>query len=523
MVAFQDGVAGFNEETRQMKHVFGRARLGLVALLALCMLGQFPVTGFAQDATPVAQPSTEAPTVVVPPTDVPQPTLEPSATSETSPVPTDVSPAATPTAESAARSQSIQALAATLVSPVDPTIVQASCTNGVISPPTVTPVTTTGITYQVSGTPAAGSSTVVSATLNSTEFAFGPIPDNWFLLQEFVAIATFDLDPNPPCTDVVPVAPTVVQASCAGGSFAPPSVTLPANTAVISYSLVGQAAVGRSVIVTADLERDGDAWSSSLPSGWSVQGEFAILSVGPFAKAPCTPAVPIVVEATCRDGVGTRGSVTLPPNTSAIAYLIQSSAGTDVVIASLRATTFAWANPLPTGWIVVDATAALFEVDNLDRDPCMATSLVATGFFHGVIGDYNPGETIDLTPIVPASPGITYTVTGIATPGRTITVTAELHDGYDWPDDLPAGWIEVDEDTAIYRFVLAGNGGSDANPDVPAVSAPSTDRAAPAALVTSLPSTGAGPGDAPGSGWVLLVSVLLLAMAALVGRRHRKV
>ncbi|MDQ3657492.1 MAG: hypothetical protein M3457_20750, partial [Chloroflexota bacterium] len=103
-----------------------------------------------------------------------------------------------------------------------------------------------------------------------------------------------------------------------------------------------------------------------------------------------------------------------------------------------------------------------------------------------IIDSYEPGAVIDLTPIVPASPGITYRLSGIVAPNETITVTADLHEGYDWPDDPPRGWREVDDDTAIHTFMIDAELEIVVNPGAPVVEQASCDGRDPE---VSLPGT----------------------------------
>ncbi|MDQ3657491.1 MAG: hypothetical protein M3457_20745 [Chloroflexota bacterium] len=177
------------------------------------------------------------------------------------------------------------------------------------------------------------------------------MPAGWNLVANGqVAVANFELDEAPPCAEVAPVAPTVKQASCDGGMFRPPTVVLPANTTVISYTQIGQAAVGRSVIVTAELGRETDTWATALPAGWALEGSFAVFPAGPFAKAVCTPAEPLIVPAACHSGVLVPASVKAPADTNVMLYRIESDADVTLVTVETR-TGSVLVNPLPTGWI----------------------------------------------------------------------------------------------------------------------------------------------------------------------------
>lgn len=50
--------------------------------------------------------------------------------------------------------------------------------------------------------------------------------------------------------------------------------------------------------------------------------------------------------------------------------------------------------------------------------------------------------------------GITYSLDGTVARGETVTVTAELSQGYTWESSLPEGWTRVDANTATYQIVL---------------------------------------------------------------------
>jgi hypothetical protein len=506
-------------------------RLALVLLLMM-IGGGTPAT--AQDATPVEESS---PSPIPEPTTVSEEpaTTIPDATTEATEPPVATEPVIdateTPSLPSTPATAgiddeplSVQALVATTVSPVDPVIVQPTCIDGVVIAPTVTPVATTGLTYQVVDTPSPGRSVIVTAALTSTDFAFGPVPSNWTVVQDVVAIANFDIDPVPPCEAVVPLPPVVTQARCEGGSITQPQVTVPDNTSVISYSRAGQVAVGRSVIVTADLEREGDTWVDPLPSGWSRQGVFPVYTVGPLAKAPCVPASPIITAASCLDGIAVPASVAAPPNSTVIRYQLQSNPGSAVVFASLEGNAVAWADPLPDEWRQVNDTLAMFFAEGLNVAPCIETNLVSSSLFPDMIeGLYVFGDSIDLAPILPASPGIAYAISGTASLNMTITVTAELQDGYDWPETLPVGWTAIDEDTAVYRFVIDGTFDYAENPPVADAPVPPLAKPTTSPVVTSLPSTGAmDEGGGAGSSWLLPALLLLTLMAAGGGRFMRR-
>ncbi len=514
-----------------MTNVLVRSRPGLAVVLMAWILMLSTSSGLAQDSTPVASteiadtgpgnPPAESPTATPPPSEAPESTASPTSEAASPPAePTSTLEAdATPTvtlSPDGFSSFAIQAAAATLVTPEDPTVVQATCVAGVIHSPTVTFAITPGVQYQSSSTPVAGGDYFLIASLQDG-YDWGDLPDNWTFIGAFgIASSNITLDPTPACTDVIPVAPTVFQATCIAGVFAAPSITLPADTDVIAYTRSGQATVGRSVLVTAELVRDADTWGT-LPAGWTRQGEFAVLVVGPLGRAACSPVEPAITPATCRDGVGVFASASAPSNTNAISYSLQRQGGTAIVFATLQPATSVWIDPLPGDWVTVNETLAMRVIDGLNADPCVRTNLVSAAFFQSTVESVEIGEVFDLVPIVPASPGIAYTVSGIG--GGVFTVTAELIDGYDWPDDLPAGWIEIDEDTAIYRFTLTVDPAGNSDPEPPTPTGGATS--GPAVLVTALPVTGTGPSNAflPTAPMLLLVSLLMAVSGVALRRR----
>jgi hypothetical protein len=141
-----------------------------------------------------------------------------------------------------------------------------------------------------------------------------------------------------------------------------------------------------------------------------------------------------------------------------------------MVIARFKISSATWVDPMPNGWRASDETLALTSTIEIETGSCTATNLVSPQVFHTMIVDsYEPGDVLDLTPIVPASPGITYRISGTVGPDGEITVIADLREGYDWPDDLPSGWRAIDDDTAILSFTIDANLEVFVSPDTPTV------------------------------------------------------
>ncbi|MGO2139888.1 MAG: choice-of-anchor A family protein [Leucobacter sp.] len=137
------------------------------------------------------------------------------------------------------------------VAPVAPTVAQAVCTeDGSATAPTVTVAETAGITYEVAGEVKAGSTVTVTATANVGYFL--EKVKGWVLSDDKKS-ATFTVDLENIVCDrpVALVVPTVTQAVCTeDGSVTLPTITL-AETAGVTYEVIGEVLPGKSVKVVA--------------------------------------------------------------------------------------------------------------------------------------------------------------------------------------------------------------------------------------------------------------------------------
>ncbi len=242
----------------------------------------------------------------------------------------------------------------------------------------------------------------------------------------------------------VPVNPTVTQGECPeGGEPVLPTLDLPANTSTIMYSVDpgGPYAPGQTVVVTATLAGDGLTWGE-LPEGWVMVDEDSAELEVTFADVPCVPVAPVVVQPECPEGVPTEPMLELPDDTDAVSYVVISQDedsfgyGETVVVVATLEPGYVWADVLPEGWEMVDETTAAFEVTFAEA-PCVANPVAPE-----VVQSQCPDGTVTRpTLTLPTTTGITYSVTpaGPYSGGRTVTVTAMLHDGYGW-GTLPAGW-----------------------------------------------------------------------------------
>ena len=189
-------------------------------------------------------------------------------------------------------------VACTPVVPADPAVTQATCTNGVVTVPTVEPATgPTGVSYSLDppGPYDPGTETytvTVTATL-SDGLAWGELPDDWTGQSPTTATFTAGLV-GTTCDEVTPVAPTNHAAQCVDGAVTPPTLTL-AETDGITYSVDADPpyAPGQTIEVTATLDDAGVAWPDPLPPGWTATSDTTATYHTTFDDVACTPVLPV--------------------------------------------------------------------------------------------------------------------------------------------------------------------------------------------------------------------------------------
>ena len=133
------------------------------------------------------------------------------------------------------------------VTPVAPELTQAECAGGVVSRPTLSLPTTTGITYTAEpGRPhAQGQSVTVTATLDPTGVGWpASMPAGWERTSPTTATYVFTFDPVS-CLPVVPVDPTVVPATCTNGEVVAPSITVPETAGIVYVVEPADSVMGR--------------------------------------------------------------------------------------------------------------------------------------------------------------------------------------------------------------------------------------------------------------------------------------
>ena len=177
------------------------------------------------------------------------------------------------------------------VAPIAPTVAQAVCTeDGSATAPTVTVAETAGITYEAAGEVKAGSTVTVTATANAGHFL--EEVKGWVLSDDKKS-ATFTVDlENIACgRSVAPVAPTVTQAVCTeDGSVTLPTVTL-AETAGVTYEVIGEVLPGKSVKVVA---KPSAGFFFTAADGWGTTDAGAEFTVQ-LAEVDCI-TIPVKPE-----------------------------------------------------------------------------------------------------------------------------------------------------------------------------------------------------------------------------------
>ncbi|MCF4122461.1 hypothetical protein L1785_15895, partial [Antribacter sp. KLBMP9083] len=288
----------------------------------------------------------------------------------------------------------------------------------------------------------AGQTVTVTATL-SAGFAWGTLPAGWVEVSPTVATFSVTFD-NVECKEVVPVNPTVTQAVCVGGVVTAPTLTLPANTEAITYTVApaGPYTAGQTVTVTATLSA-GFAWGT-LPAGWvEVSPTVATFSVT-FDDVECKEVVPVnptVTQAVCVAGQLTPPTLTLA-TTEGITYTVSPAGpyapGQTVTVTATLEDGFSWGT-MPAGWTQESFTVATFELtfDEVECEEVMPVNPTVTQAV--CVGGVVTAPTL----VLATTTGITYTVApaGPYTAGQTVTVTATLADGFAW-GDMPAGWTQ---------------------------------------------------------------------------------
>ena len=285
------------------------------------------------------------------------------------------------------------------ISPVDPEIVQAVCIAGTgdLTDPTVTPIDTDQIHYDVAGDQAPGGTVTVTGTLQDTvnyEWDVNNLPDGWRINADDDVERTITLD-DPPCPiAIAPENPEIVQATCIAGTgtLTDPDI-IPANDDRIDYDIDGDLMPGTTVIVIASLQDPVEyEWDvNNLPDGWTLNADGDVARDVVLDTPPCALAVspvnPEVMQSQCVAGDATDPQVTPAADGDGITYVVDGTLkpGASVqVVAALESTVdYEWNDALPDGWTLQTDGDATFAVD-LDGPDC-SSGLATTGMDGSVI------------------------------------------------------------------------------------------------------------------------------------------
>jgi hypothetical protein len=349
-------------------------------------------------------------------------------------------------------------------SPVTPEVTASVCTGGVVTLPSYTKPTTTGLTYTYTDENlVAGGSVVVTATLTG-DYNFGDTT-GWTLSLDGKQASKTITFPLVECRVGAPATPLVTLAECIGGVLTQPTLSITSNDDIVyTYDPAG-VVNGGEVLITATLQGD-YAWADYL-NGWTrISNTEATLLVefDLVSCAPVTPLDPLVVQAVCASNVLTNATVT-PQVTEGITYSVSPVApGAHVVVTATLADGYEWGT-LTGDWQEINSTTATLEFD-LDAVECEQVVPLAPIVTNADCT--NGGLTIP-TIAVQSADGITYTLSKsdvaednmvaadliIAqfAPGDTVTITAVIGDGKSW-GTMPPGWTVIDEKTATYTIQL---------------------------------------------------------------------
>lgn len=388
----------------------------------------------------------------------------------------------------------------TTVTPVDPTLTQATCAAGVLTPPTLTTAAApAGVTYTASpGAPyAAGETvTVTAANTDKTQWFQSPAPKGWTFVDVETETYTFTFAAAPPCVPigpgvpatVAPVNPTVVDTVCVAGVLTAPTLVPAAAPLGVTYtpSKVAPYAPGDTVTVTAAIA---DpllyTFAAPAPPGWvfvnTTTETFTItfanpacVPIGPGVPTVVSPVAPTVTDSVCAAGAPTTPTLTLAALPGGVLYTPSKPAPytagqkltvTASIIAPLLDT---FAAPGTGGWTFVSATTETYDVTFAAAPVCAGVGGVGAGPttvapVAPTFGDPGCGTAGAIAPFVttPAAPsGVAYTVSpaGPYIGGETVTVTATISDPADqFVGPGTGGWTFVDatHETIAHTFAAA--------------------------------------------------------------------
>lgn len=363
------------------------------------------------------------------------------------------------------------------IDPTDPTLTQANCAAGVLTPPSLTlPTTPAGVTYSAvpAGGYAAGDTvTVTAANSDASQWFQSPAPTGWTFVDVETETYQFTFRAAPPCgpgapTVVDPVAPTVVDSACVAGAPTTPTLTLASSPTGVSYAASAAPAAGTSLTVTATIT-DPALYSFVGPGagGWTFVNSTTETYPVTFAAAPAcggggggpgsgavtvAPAAPTFGDPGCGSAGATAPFVTTPSTPSGVAYSV-SPAGpytggqTVTVTATVTDPADQFVAPGAGGWTFVDATHETIAHTFAAAPTCSAVGGLKAVSAHPTFADATcvDGTVTGASYTLPDVDGVRYVVDGRrrtagsypAASGTTVTIRLVATDGFTLRDSTP--------------------------------------------------------------------------------------
>ena len=336
--------------------------------------------------------------------------------------------------------------------PVAPTVVQSVCVAGEPTAPSVTlPADTDRIAYTKSGAETPGSTVSVTATAKG-EYRFPATVSGWTVSADRTT-ATRTVALNAPDCGAAPVNPTVVQSVCVAGQPSTPSVTLPADSATVTYAKSGTETPGSTVTVTATAK--GEHRFPATVTGWTVSADRTTATQEIALGTPdcaATPVAPTVVQSVCEDGAPTTPSVTLPADGATVAYTKSGAEtpGSTVTVTATAQGEYRFPASVE-GWTISADRKTATQTISLDAPDCGIAPIAPTVTQSVCVAGQPSAPSVAL-PADTATIG--YAKSGAETPGSTVTVTATAKGAALFSTAIDGWTVSADRKTATQEVVL---------------------------------------------------------------------
>lgn len=338
------------------------------------------------------------------------------------------------------------------VTPKNPQISQASCTDGSLKAPSLSlPSDTSEVHYTKSGAVVAGGTTTVTASAQSPK-KFPDSVSGWNVSSDNKT-ATMVIKWTTVDCSIAPTSPTVTQAQCQAGKLTGPSVTLPADTSKIKYTKSGSVVAGGTVTVTAKAQGN---YEFQATSGWQLSSNDTVAKMTiSLDKAPdcsVTPVAPTVTQSVCLAGEASTPTVSLPGDTSSIDYSKSGSvvAGGTVTVKAETKGDYKFPETV-SGWTISDGRTKATRTIHLDSAPDCSASLTPPTVTQSVC---LAGEATTPTVSLPNDTSkVHYTLSGTVAAGNTVTVTATAQGEYRFAASV-AGWEIFDHGAKAKQTIV---------------------------------------------------------------------